>query len=567
MSRRYDDLDPCWVSARTLCFASTRGAMRTQYAGVPATNLFLVDVDDPRPPVRITSDRDGAEEPAYDPARRRIVYARWWYNRHRPSRSIPGGLTTDAHAAVAGDTVNGWQAVSIDLAARDARLAAGAVRPRRDEMGYQPCVLPNGDIAAVYAMNMGLSPSSGPLGIHRLGRSGEPVQRVAGALIDDDQDSYGSPNGLAAPSACSPAVLPDGRLVFAYDPGASGDYGLYTVGLDGENPERVVDLPHTLELDPAVVVRWRGGAAGSVLARDHASTDTFTFFCRNLFASGGLKGIGPAPPIAWPLFVRFYRSRPAATASGDTIDLVREEPVRPDGSIRVTGLPADQPMFEQIVDDSGLPLLTAHGAAHVAGFNFGRPGAVVRCVGCHAGHSMLPADGPDARFLRFDASASAEASSSSRAPGTSGPAALVDRRLDGPIETTAWVARRSGDEWAALEWPMSIRLQEVVLHPVANGRDPSHVIEGCDLVLMLREGIVRRIRIGRLAGPVRLNLHDALCDRIEVRDFHMRPNPGGSSTPALAEIEAWATLDARELAGRAAEHPRHPERDGSANRR
>ena len=47
-------------------------------------------------------------------------------------------------------------------------------------------------------------------------------------------------------------------------------------------------------------------------------------------------------------------------------------------------------MFEQLARADGTPLLTAHGPAHVPGLNAGSPGAVTRCIGCHAGHSRLP---------------------------------------------------------------------------------------------------------------------------------------------------------------------------------
>src|SRR5262245_35184501 len=66
--KRYDDLDPCWIGASELCFASTRYPLRAQYADVPATNLFVTHEESGRgwqTPQRITSERNGAEEPVY----------------------------------------------------------------------------------------------------------------------------------------------------------------------------------------------------------------------------------------------------------------------------------------------------------------------------------------------------------------------------------------------------------------------------------------------------------------------------------------------------------------------
>jgi hypothetical protein len=53
-------------------------------------------------------------------------------------------------------------------------------------------------------------------------------------------------------------------------------------------------------------------------------------------------------------------------------------------------LPADVPLFEQLVDDHGRVLISAHGPAHVAGFNAGSPNSESRCLGCHFGHSAIP---------------------------------------------------------------------------------------------------------------------------------------------------------------------------------
>jgi hypothetical protein len=77
-------------------------------------------------------------------------------------------------------------------------------------------------------------------------------------------------------------------------------------------------------------------------------------------------------------------------AGGDTAILVREVAVGPNGEVDEKDLPADTPMFEQLVDRDGRVLMTAHGPAHVAGSNAGTAGTTARCAGCHLGHSTLP---------------------------------------------------------------------------------------------------------------------------------------------------------------------------------
>lgn len=395
----YDDLDPCWIGANELCFASTRYPLRAQYADVPATNLFVTHEEPNRgwqEPVRITSERNGAEEPVYDFAHGRVVFARWWFNRWRPGRS---GLTSEAAAAISPDSVNLWQAISIPAHGGTSRLAAGAPASRRGTMAYQPALLPNGDLAAVFALNLGLWPRPGSLGIQRLpGQSGQ-AQRLAGADIPERAPSgYSDALGLAAPGACSPAALPDGSLLFSYDPGGRGDYGLYRMDARARHaPERVLDLPGTLELDAApVIVRAARQpeslralpvalAAHPPLALDSLTTrGTFTYHSLGLFSAHG-----DAPRPASGARIRFYAA-PLLDPLGtrDTVILLRETPVRADGSVLEPGLPADVPLFEQVVDAEGRVLRSAHGgAAHVAGFNAGRPGSESRCLGCHVGHS------------------------------------------------------------------------------------------------------------------------------------------------------------------------------------
>src|SRR5207244_4328349 len=124
--------------------------------------------------------------------------------------------------------------------------------------------------------------------------------------------------------------------------------------------------------------------------------------------------------------IRFFAA--PARGAGDTAVLVRAMPVAPDGRVRAAGLPAELPLFEQLVGPDQHPLASAHGAAHVAGFNFGSPGATVTCVGCHLGHSTLPAGDPgDPDAARWtNAAPSARVSATSVASGCAARAA-VDR--------------------------------------------------------------------------------------------------------------------------------------------
>jgi hypothetical protein len=401
--RRYDDFDPCWIAERRICFASTRYPLTAQYAPVPVSNLYLLDLPKdgsaPAPPQRITSERNGAEEPTIDPLRGEIVFARWWFNRFQASA---GGVATASHEALPRDSVNLWEAVAIGV--DGFHLAFADLGSRRATMAYQPAFLEDKTPVGVYALNLGLWPSSGPTGIqHFPGRVGH-AERLAGAAIPDSaRHAYGDALGLAAPSGCSPAGLPDGRVVFAYSPGGRGDFGIYVVDDDATfAPWMLIDLPGTLELDPAPVVArpapWLRGIPSESMSAAPAviggtSRGEFTYHSLGVFHDN--HQVPGAPPKVKGARIRFYAA-PLIGSDGDADSaiLVRETPLASDGSILARGLPADVPVFEQLVDAQGRVMLTAHGPAHVAGFNPGSPGAVSRCLGCHVGHSAIPIPAP-----------------------------------------------------------------------------------------------------------------------------------------------------------------------------
>ena len=429
---RYDDIDPCWTSDSSLVFASTRFPQRAQYADLPVTNLYTTCLDLARggwcPPSRITAERNGAEEPVLDAANGRVLFSRWWFNRYRAA-DTGEGITTNPAAAIARDTVNLWQVMTLSLADRRPQLAAGDLDSRRGTMGYQPSPLADGSIAAVYAANLGLSPRPGGTGIHALSRTFKPEHRLAGALVTARAgDAYGGTEGLAPPAACSPAGLADGRVLFSYDPGARGEVGLYVMQADGSGIERVVDLPGTLELDAAAIVArpnvprqpppagderedpeafardlaaGRGDQALGSIQLESPSADRasfpggqamFRFHDLDVFADGpaGAPGHGAAPRTPGARLRFFATLARPDEVGGDSVFLVREVAVGGNGEVNERSLPADVPMFEQLVGADGRVLMTAHGPATVAGFNAGVAGTVTRCVGCHLGHSTLP---------------------------------------------------------------------------------------------------------------------------------------------------------------------------------
>ena len=404
-SRGEDDLDPVWLDENTIVYASTHSSWRTQYDGTPAAQLWRLSLSDGSR-VRITSERNGVEEPCVDPRDGDIVYSRWWFNRWRPARNADSSdarssVTLDSTRALPGERANLWQAIEIRSDGSRPRLAAGAFRDRRSEFADQVAILPDGTLLAVLGDELGLSPRPGATELVSFDHRFSPPRHVAGARFDPaDAPAYGSTRGLSAPSACSPAALPDGRFLFSYDPGARGDFGIWlgAPGTRGGEPVALVDLPGTLELDPAPIVARRPKTAlqPAIARREPPASpqglaqwpDKFRFLDRDVFAHAYGKLASSIHRGVAQVRIRFWAELPGGEGQRDTLVLVREAPVGRDGRVDQSGLPAGIPMFEQLVDERGQVLTSSLGPAHVAGYNSGTPGETVKCIGCHRGHSI-----------------------------------------------------------------------------------------------------------------------------------------------------------------------------------
>ncbi|TMQ67984.1 MAG: hypothetical protein E6K78_02840 [Candidatus Eisenbacteria bacterium] len=560
---RYDDIDPCWVDDTLLCFASTRYPQRAEYADLPVTNLFLVTV--PRagpagPPRRLTTERNGAEEPAFDPTTGRIVYTRWWFNRYRPTRD---GMTTVAARSTERDSVNLWQAVEVATDGSDIRLACGALTSARGTMAYQPAILADGSIVGVYAGNLGLEPAPAGLGIQRFSPRLGPARRIAGALLDDGA-AYGSTRGLAAPAACSPAGLPDGRILFSYRPGGRGDFGLFVARSDGSGLERILDLPGSDELDAVPLVPRRGfaGAGGHGPTASAPALDplppfdvgalsrrgTFRYRCLNAFAQDRLDSpVRDAPRPAPGARARFFAvlARPQETG-GDTAVLVRDAPIRSDGSIDEPGLPADVPMFEQLVDGDGRLLRSAHAPAHVAGMNAGRPGGESLCIGCHRGHTTMLRHGPPAEPQWFDVAPAAEASASGTGTAAGARAtAAVDRRTRGSARDVAWISASPETARLDLRWRLPVQVRKVALYGIRSDRRAGTdlVVHSCELTLMRDGREVGRAEVrGATPGGTRVALAPVTIDALEIHITGYSGRVEGRRAAGLAEVEITGRL-------------------------
>ena len=116
-------------------------------------------------------------------------------------------------------------------------------------------------------------------------------------------------------------------------------------------------------------------------------------------------------------------------------------------------------MFEQIVDSSGKVVSGYKGqVAHVTGMNFGRPGTGTKCVGCHAGHTVLPVAPTISEGQFFNVSTSSYVTQSSyryindslQYPGSR----VVDRKAQNDTLTVNWISTGSSNEYVDLKWDL-----------------------------------------------------------------------------------------------------------------
>jgi hypothetical protein len=216
----------------------------------------------------------------------------------------------------------------------------------------------------------------------------------------------------------------------------------------------------------------------------------FLFAALNVYFNAPVDvDIVSAPAVGSASAIRFFldhqRTSPGSFPNLDWPILLEEKPVSAEGAVS-TLAPAHVPLFEQLRSAPGgagtVPLtrgpLGVSGAAHVAGMNFGRPGQVAACVGCHAGHTLIPLPAsPEAALWTNLAPGAAVSVSSTRDAARNG--GLVDRRvLKGEIWRywSSAVGQQDGS-WVRLTFPVPVTVRTVRLFNPRFGDEANSTIE------------------------------------------------------------------------------------------
>jgi hypothetical protein len=542
----YDDGDPVWLPDGRIVFSSTRWPAYSHYSGARATNLYVVNADGSNLH-RITAERNGADRPLIDPLTGKIVYARWWRNHRFPLNSLATitdprggfiqnlGLTTDRTSTEPNAEVmfrNAWQASSINPDGTGLAMWTGRFRNEEGNHVYGGAFTPSGDLIANFFPMYNMTEASGFGGLRRYTRGPNPytsIIGITGLSLDyarpdnpntpQDETSYGVFNGSYA---AEPEVLADGRLLFSLAEDVNQDYGLYIANIDGSSSSKLYDQVGTAELR-ARVIRQRPlppiiadqvTQVPSLLPPDadgpYDSDGTFIFDDLNVFFNAPVDSdIVSAPGIGTVDTIRFFadhqRTSSGSFPSLDWPILLAELEVAADGSVRNDAAPANIPLFEQLRGNGQVPITRglptqANGSAHVAGMNFGRPGEHARCVGCHAGHSLIPVPSPqEARWTNLAPGAQLSASSSRDASQIGG---LTDRRVMKGEIWRYWnsASEQTSGQWVQLTFAQPIAIRTVRLYNPRTGGEANSSIQVGEATVKLYSDAAGTVEVARASS-------------------------------------------------------------------
>jgi hypothetical protein len=523
--RAYDDTDPAWLPDGRLVFSSTRWPSYAQYSGVRTSNLYVMNSDGTNLH-RITAERNGADRPQVDPLTGKIVYARWWRN-HRfalndqstitdPNGGYiqKGGLSAKRDVEIDGTGQyadylwrNAWNLATINPDGTGLSGWGGSFMHTGDgnaTHSYGGTFSLIGDFFANFFPMFNMTEAAGFGGIRRFPRGPEPYTPISGITYltlnyvnPSNPTSYGI---FVGNYDGEPAALSDGGFVVSWTMNVQQDYGLYRMNADGSGLTLLYDNPGTTELRarplrsrplPPVLLDTVTQVASLLppsAAGPYDADGTFTFDALNVYGNAPIDtdivnapGVGSAATIRF--FIDHQRTSPGSFPNLDWPIQLDELPVNADGSTRNSTAPANVPLFEQLRSALGLVPLTRgpygkQGAAHVAGMNFGRPGTVARCIGCHIGHSMIPvpANPADAVWTNLAPGAQIAVSSTRDANQNGG---LTDRRVMKGENWRYWTSAsgQTVNQWVKLTFPVPITVREVRLYNPRFGGEASSSVQ------------------------------------------------------------------------------------------
>ena len=588
----YDDTDPAWLPDGRIVFSSTRYPSFGHYSGVRTTNLFVINADGSGLR-RITSERNGADRPMVDPLTGKIVFARWWRN-HRFAYNDMGtmpdprggyirkdGLTTERDKQLTGEPQyadflwrNAWHLASINPDGTEVQMWSGFFRDEEANHVYGGTFTPSGEFVANFFPMYNMTEAAGFGGLRLYRRGGQRYTRLMG-VTDLTGEAYHCPN----PNDCSygifkgeyftePEALPTGGLIVSWAKDIYQDYGLYVVNMDGKGRQLLYDNRGTTELRarlirprplPPVIpdqITQVPSPLPPPAAGPYNQDGTFIFNALNVYGNGPVDmEIVNAPPVGSAAKIRFFidhqRQSPGSFPHLDWPILLAELPISPAGAVQNPAAPANVPLFEQIRSPNNTVPLTpgagGSGAAHVAGMNYGRPGENSRCIGCHAGHSMIPvpANDADAQWSNL-APGAAVVVSSSRDPNYN--TGVIDRRVMKGEIWRYWTSApgQQANQWVKLIFPVPVTVRAVRLYNPRQGDEANSSLQVQSTTVRLFSdaggtNLVATQNTGPLAVTgTTVNFADVKARVVQVDITGMTGTFYGARAASIAEIEVIA---------------------------
>lgn len=597
---RYDDTDPAWLPDGRIVFSSTRWPSFGMYGAARTSNLYVINADS-SDLHRITSERNGADRPVIDPLTGKIVYSRWWRNLRVATNdmgTIPdprgGYIMKDGLCAINKSGTqcfepggkfnmerNSWHLATINPDGTGLEQFAG--RSNTTFYGtlvnhaYGGSFAPDGSFYANFFPMANGTEAAGYGGIRRYERGPHGYTSIIGITTRDESvqkfvktnpNSYGVYVGNYAGE---PEVLPDGRVLLSWAQDAKQDYGLYVMNADGSGLTKIYDNPGTTELRARAIrsrptppkisdkITQKPSLLPPLAQGPYDIDGRFTFQALNVYFNAPVDvDIINAPPVGSANTIRFFidHQRSQQTGSIEAFDwpiLLEEVLINPDGSVTARP-PANVPLFEQIRSSQpgyGVPLTGSNvysfesgGAAHVAGENFGLPGQVATCVGCHAGHTMIsvPANPADAQWTNL-ATGAAVTVSSTGAGSTKG---ITDRRvtMNVPKGTKRFWASASGNpsaQWVQLTFPVPITVRTVRLYNPASEDSSIKVLD--TTVRLFSDAAGTQEVANKSSGALTDKGANVNFNEVVARTIRIQFNSVNGNAAALGEVEVIARAE------------------------
>jgi hypothetical protein len=288
---------------------------------------------------------------------------------------------------------------------------------------------------------------------------------------------------------------------------------------------------------------------------------TFVFDALNVYGNAPVDWeLVNAPPVGSAAKIRFFtdfqRHSPGSFPNLDWPILLAEVGVNADGSVRHNSAPANISLFEQIRDaNNKVPLTTDlgdnNGAAHVAGMNYGRTGEVSRCIGCHAGHSMIPLPGniEDAKFSNVAPGAAVSVSSSRDSRYNIG---VNDRRVRKSEIWRYWTTPngQQQNQWVKLTFPVPVTVRKVRLYNPRFGDEANSSLQVNSTRVTLYSDAAGTQQVGsQTTGGLsvdgtEVSFSDVKTRVVKVDITGMSGTFYGMSVASIAEIEVIARAEA-----------------------